>query len=242
MEDSVISVKNVTKTFQMKRNTKSSGTGKSIFKKEEENLHVVLDNVSFDVFKGEALGIIGLNGCGKTTLLRLISGIYCPNSGTIKVEGIISPLLQIGTGFQNNLVARENIVTYGLLLGLSKEEIEGKIEKIIDFAELNNFENVKLKDYSAGMRARLGFSTALQINPDILLVDEILAVGDESFRNKSFEAFTSFKKQNKTILFTTHNLNMISQLSDRVLLLDKGKIAMIGQPNDVIEHYRKIIT
>ena len=242
MQESVISVKNVTKSFRIQENIQTyKSVPKSIFRKEDKNYHVVLEDISFEVSKGDTIGIIGLNGCGKTTLLKLISSIYLPNSGTIDVRGKISPLLQIGTGFQNDLGARDNIIIYGRLLGLTNKEIKGKIEKIIDFAELHNYKDLKLKNYSAGMRARLGFSTALQINPDILLVDEILSVGDESFRRKSFAAFTSFKNDNKTILFTTHNMNFISKLSDRVLLLDKGRVVMMAKPSEVIPYYQKKI-
>jgi len=171
----------------------------------------------------------------------LISGIYPPDSGSINVIGQLAPLLQIGTGFNNDLDAEENIIMYGMLLGLTKFEIKAKINKIIEFAELEKFRNMKLKDFSTGMRARLGFSTALEINPDILLVDEVLSVGDAIFREKSFQAFLSFKKNHKTIVYTTHNLKMVSELSDRVILIDHGKIVKIGKPNEVIPVYQEII-
>jgi len=184
---------------------------------------------------------LGPNGSGKTTLLRIISEIYKQDSGKININGRVAPLLQIGTGFNPEFDATDNIRIYGMLLGFSKQEINAKISKIIEFAELEEFTNMKLKNYSVGMRARLGFSTALQVNPDILLVDEVLAVGDEAFRKKSFDEFINFKKENKTIVFTTHNLNWVLQFADRAVLLLKGKIIKIGHPEEVISKYKEIL-
>ena len=240
MSDKVIEVKNVRKTF-----LKSKGNGIFDLLKNRSNYKnnklVALNDISFSVSKGEMLGVIGLNGSGKTTLLRIISGIYIPDSGTVTVQGKIAPLLQIGTGFQNEYVAKENITMYGLLMGLTKSEIEAKIDDIIEYAELKEFSNMKLKHYSAGMRSKLAFSTALQINPDILLVDEILAVGDAAFREKSFNSFLSFKKNRKTIIYSTHNLSMIPKLCDKVLLLNKGNLISIGEPEEVLRTYKEII-
>lgn len=199
-----------------------------------------LNEISLTVKKGEILGIIGRNGSGKTTLLRIIAGIYKPDSGKVKVNGKLSPLLQLGIGFHGNLVARENIVMNGMLLGLSKSEIQGKVDNILEFAGLQHFSELKLKQYSSGMRARLAFSTAMQVDADILLVDEILAVGDKEFAEKSWKTFLSFKQNNKTILHTTHNLPKAMEFSDRLLLLDKGKIVMIGEPKEVIKKYDEI--
>lgn len=240
--ESVIKVENVTKTFKINKKRRLNQILKITNKQDPNNYRIVaLDKISFTINKGETIGLIGLNGSGKTTLLRLISGIYPPDSGSINVIGQLAPLLQIGTGFNNDLDAEENIIMYGMLLGLTKFEIKAKINKIIEFAELEKFRNMKLKDFSTGMRARLGFSTALEINPDILLVDEVLSVGDAIFREKSFQAFLSFKKNHKTIVYTTHNLKMVSELSDRVILIDHGKIVKIGKPNEVIPVYQEII-
>jgi len=237
MEDErAITVEKVSKYF--KKNAEKTFVSK--IKKGETNseILVALENLNFHVNKGEMFGIIGLNGSGKTTLLRAIAGIYQPDKGEIKVKGKIAPLLQIGAGFYNELTARDNIIMYGMLLGL-KNEIKDKIKTILKFAELEEYTEMKLKYYSSGMRARLGFSTALQIDPDILLVDEVLSVGDISFREKSFNAFLDFKKKKKTILYCSHNLSMLSRLCDRVLLLEKGKMIMIGKPEEVISLYRK---
>jgi len=202
---------------------------------------VGLKNVSFNVLEGEMLGIIGLNGSGKTTLLRTIAGIYNPDTGSVHVKGRLAPILQIGIGFRDELNAKENIILLGMLMGFSKTEIIHKMDSILEYAELEDFADMKLRQFSAGMRARLSFSVALQVDPDILLIDEVLSVGDLVFREKSFDSFLSFKKNKKTIVYTTHNLNMISELSDRVLLLHHGKNVMIGKPDEVIEKYKEII-
>jgi ABC-type polysaccharide/polyol phosphate transport system ATPase subunit len=207
----------------------------------KSNQFTALNDVSFSAYEGELLGIIGLNGSGKTTLLRTLSGIYPPDLGNITINGKLAPLLQIGTGFHSEYAATENILMYGMLMGMSKSEIENKIDKIIEFAELEDHVDMQLKHYSSGMRSRLGFSTALEINPDILLVDEILSVGDASFREKSFKSFMSFKEQGKTILYTTHSLSLIPKLCDRVVLLDHGNLVLIGSPSDVLSEYKEIV-
>jgi len=190
LESVAIELQNVSKAF----NINQKGLSNIFDSKNKENQFVALDNISFTILKGETVGLMGLNGSGKTTLLRIISSIYSPDSGSIKVNGNIAPLLQIGTGFNPEFSAAENILQYGMLLGFSKSEIKAKIDGIIKFAELEKFKNLQLKHYSTGMRAKLGFATALQVDPDILLVDEVLSVGDEAFREKSFQAFLEFKK------------------------------------------------
>ena len=235
-EEFAIILENVSKSFR--RNAEKTFFSK--IKKNEGNSEflVALDKINFQVKKGEMFGMIGYNGSGKTTLLRTIAGIYQPDVGKITTNGKIAPLLQIGAGFYNELTARDNIIMYGMLLGL-KNEIKDRVDQILKFADLEEYKEMKLKYYSSGMRARLGFSTALQIDPDILLVDEVLSVGDISFREKSFDAFLDFKKKGKTILYCSHNLTMLSQLCDRVLLLEKGKMIMIDKPEKVITEYRK---
>jgi len=237
IEENSITVKNVTKIFKL---SNIRGIHKYIGQNENLGHLKALDNVSFEVPKGEIIGILGLNGSGKTTLLRIIGGIYKPDSGNIIVNGRVAPLLHLGSGFQGELNAKENIIMYGLLLGLQKSEISSKVSDIIEFSELQKFSGMQLKHYSAGMRARLGFSTAMQVDPDILLIDEVLSVGDKIFQKKSFELFLNFKKNRKTILFTSHNLELLSKLSDKVLLLDKGKIISIGDPAEIILKYKEI--
>lgn len=230
MNTTAVVLKNITKQFRIKSN-KNSG---------DSDILIALKDISFEVQKGQTVGIIGLNGSGKTTLLRVISGIYPPDSGEVRVNGRIAPLLQIGIGFNNELDAIENIIVYGMLLGFTKSEISKKINDIIEFAELEKFRNMKLKQFSAGMRVRLAFSTALQVDPDILLVDEVLSVGDILFRKKSYDSFISFKNKNKTIIFTSHNLDMIATLSDHVILINKGEILMQGKPNEVIQKFKEL--
>lgn len=239
MEDIVISVNKVSKIFKL---DKPLGVSKIVNQSSNNQNKILeaLNEITFTVHKGEVLGIIGLNGSGKTTLLRIIAGVYKPTSGYVEVNGRLSPLLQLGTGFQGDLDARDNIIMNGMLLGISKSDITKKVENIIQYAELEKFVNMKLKHYSTGMKARLAFATAMQIDPDILLVDEVLAVGDKDFQKKSYETFLSFRKNKKTILHATHNLDKLSEFSDRVLLLDKGKIVIIGNPDEVIRKYHDV--
>jgi len=186
MENPAVIVNQISKTFKI---NKHSGISQLFRKRSISNQKtlVALDNISFTVNRGEILGIIGLNGSGKTTLLRTIAGVYKPDSGSIRINGSLSPLMQLGAGFQRDLAARENIIMNGMLLGISKSEIEQKVDSILEYAELEKFSNMKLKHYSTGMRARLAFATSMQIDPDILLIDEIQAVGDKNFKKKSLD-------------------------------------------------------
>ena len=240
MDESIL-VKNVTKIFSLSKPLagKIKAEFNGGFTRKNRQI-IALDDVSFTVSKGEVLGIMGLNGSGKTTLLRVLSGIYLPDRGSVQVKGKLAPLLQLGTGFHKQLVASENIIMYGMLLGFSKEEITKRVPKIIEFAELEKFSSMELKQYSSGMRTRLAFATAFQINPDILLLDETLSVGDMKFRAKSFDAILSLKENNKTIVFTSHSLNMISKICDRALILQNGKLIGIGSTEAMIEKYKEM--
>jgi len=240
VEESFI-VKNVTKIFNLSKPLadKIKVEGNRGFRRKNRQI-IALDNISFTVSKGEVLGILGFNGSGKTTLLRVCAGIYLPDRGSVQVNGKLAPLLQLGTGFHKQLVASENIIMYGMLLGFSKAEIKKKVPKIIEFAELESFSSMPLKQYSSGMRARLSFATAFQIDPDILLLDEILSVGDMKFRTKSLDAILSLKKNNKTIIFTSHSLSMISKICDRALILQKGKLIGIGDTETMIKKYKEM--
>ncbi|HUS50585.1 MAG TPA: ABC transporter ATP-binding protein [Candidatus Paceibacterota bacterium] len=234
----VIEVKNLTKKFNL--NTK-----KNIFEKiasltTQKKQITALDNLSFSIKKGEVVGIIGYNGSGKTTLLQTIAGIYSPDSGTIKVSGSMAPVLQIGSGFNTELDATENIIIYGMLLGLSKKYIKSKIHLIMEYAEINEFSELKLKHFSAGMKSRLAVSTIFQLEPDILLLDEILAVGDFKFREKCFKTFISLKEKNRTILISTHALNLLPLFCDRVLLINKGKLVAFTSPNEAVKQFKDL--
>lgn len=243
VEDSqAIILKNISKTFRVFHEKRDSVFKyiTSIFdrKKSSDEL-VVLNDISFSVKKGEMLGIIGFNGSGKTTLLKIIAKIYTPDKGNVTTYGTVTPLLGIGTGFTGDLTARENIILNGIILGFTKKEITEKIDEIARFSELEKFLDTRLSNLSTGMYARLAFSTAIQVDPDILLVDEVLSVGDISFQEKSFRAIMDFKKRGKTIMFVSHAVDNVARLCDRVLWIHNGKIQEYGKPSEVVEKYKQ---
>lgn len=241
MDEISIDAKNISKQFTIyheRVSTVFEYLNSLLFRKKQSEKLDVLQDVSFQVKKGEMLGIIGFNGSGKTTLLKIIANIMMPDSGKISVSGKVIPFLELGTGFNGELTAQENIMLYGLLLGFSKKEIKKKIQEIIKFAELENFLDTKLKNFSSGMNVRLAFSTAIQVNPDVLLVDEVLSVGDISFQAKSFDKFKKFKEAKKTIIFVSHNLEQVREICDKVMWLHKGHIRSIGDPSKVIEEFK----
>lgn len=195
-------------------------------------------NVSFVVRRGETLGIIGRNGSGKTTLLKLIAGIYRPSTGCIRVRGTIAPLIELGTGMHAELTGRENILLNGLFLGYSKREMQQREHRIIEFCELGDFIDTPVKQYSSGMYMRLAFAVATEVDPDILVIDEILAVGDAPFQQKCFERLQRFRKSGKTTLLVSHSTQQILDCCDRVLLLDNGQVVAEGCPREAIERYQ----
>jgi lipopolysaccharide transport system ATP-binding protein len=200
-----------------------------------------LKDVSFTVERGETLGIIGENGSGKSTLLKILASVLWPDSGSVKVNGRVAPFLELGVGFQPELTARENVYLYGAIMGMKKGEIRRKYDNIFAFAELKKFENMKLKNFSTGMYMRLAFSTAIATDPDILLVDEVLAVGDEAFQRKCLEKFDEFKRNGKTIVFVSHNMDAVKNLCERAILLNNGKIASIGPTEKVVSDYFSLL-
>ncbi len=204
--------------------------------KPEEVIKAV-DGVSFEIEEGETFGIIGENGSGKSTLLKLIAGITQPTSGRIEVNGKVSALIELGAGFHPEISGRENIYINGIMLGLTKKEIDEKFEEIVKFAELEEFIDLPVKVYSSGMYMRLGFSVAINVDPDILLVDEVLAVGDASFVGKCLEKIAEFKKKGKTIVFVSHSLDLVQKICNRAAWMKKGKIVMIGEPKQVVDKY-----
>src|SRR5438067_2158801 len=183
-----------------------------------------LKHVSFQVAEGEMVGIIGRNGSGKSTLLKIIAGVYIPTSGEVAVNGSIAPLIELGAGFHHELTGRENILLNGLLLGLTKRQVKEREERILEFAELGDFIDSPVKQYSSGMYMRLAFSVAIEVDPDILIIYEILAVGDASFREKCYERLRNFRDRGKTIVLVSHDVNMIKLFCDRVLLINKGEL------------------
>ena len=196
-----------------------------------------LDNINFTVEEGEALGIIGENGSGKSTLLKIIANILRPTKGTVKVHKRITPFLELGVGFQPNFTAAENVKTYASIMGISKSEIEPKLDDVLEFAGLEKFRDTKLKNFSSGMQVRLAFSTAIQTNPEILLMDEVLAVGDMEFQQKCIDVLNQYRKEGVTIVFVSHDLGAVRRFCDRTLLLHKGTQVALGNTGDVIDKY-----
>jgi len=197
-----------------------------------------VSNVSITIRKGEMLGLIGRNGSGKSTLLKMIAGVYRPTHGSIHVEGSIAPLIELGAGMHAELTGRENIMLNGLLMGYSKRQMREREQRIIDFADIGEFINVPVKQYSTGMYMRLAFSVATEVDPDVLVIDEILAVGDYAFQQRCFERLEAFRASGKTILLVTHSVEQVVKLCDRCLLLEKGKLIFDGDPEVAAALYR----
>ena len=197
-----------------------------------------LENISVSIAKGEVFGIIGLNGSGKSTLLKIICGIYKPTKGRAKANGTISPLIELGAGFEDELTARENIFLNGSILGYSKKFMQGVFDEIVEFSELQEFIDVPIKNFSSGMRARLGFAIATVIKPDILIIDEILAVGDFKFQEKSEKRIIELFDGDTTVILVSHSLTQIERLCTRVLWLQDGKEVMCGPTREVCDAYR----
>ena len=202
---------------------------------------LALDDISFSIKYGETFGIIGPNGSGKSTLLKLISNIIQPNSGKINIDGTVSALLELGAGFHTDLTGRENIYINSAILGMKKREVDKRFDQIVRFSELEKFIDTPVKNYSSGMYMRLGFSIAINVDPDILLVDEVLAVGDQSFQAKCYKAIYDIMKRGKTIIIVSHDLETISDLCSRVAFLKEGKIVDLGNPIRVVSQYRAYV-
>lgn len=199
-----------------------------------------LKGITLKVRKGESVGIIGHNGAGKSTLLKVIAGVLKPSQGSVTACGMIAPLIELGAGFDPELTGKENIYLNASILGFSRKEIDSKLSAIVDFAELDEFIHCPLKTYSSGMVSRLGFSIATEVNPDILIVDEVLAVGDEQFKRKSKDRILGFKEKGVSILLVSHSMEDVKTLCDKVLLLDHGTSKMYGDPDTVIDEYLAI--
>ena len=205
-------------------------------KKKKEEFWALRD-ISFSVKKGEVVGLIGSNGAGKSTLLKVVSGVMKPTKGKVTVNGVISPMIELGAGFDSELTARENIFLNGAILGYSKEFLESKFEEIVEFSELRDFLDVPVKNFSSGMTAKLAFSIATIVNPEILIVDEILSVGDIKFQEKSKNKMLEMIKGGTTVLYVSHSLESIKQLCDRVIWLEHGKIIKIGDTDKICKEY-----
>lgn len=200
-----------------------------------------LRNVSFEVKSGEAFGIIGKNGSGKSTLLKILAQVLYPDGGSVIMNGKVASFLELGVGFQPELTARENVFIYSSILGMGRKQVEKVYEDIFDFAELKKFENMKLKKFSSGMYLRLAFSTAVYAVPDILIIDEVLAVGDEAFKKKCHDRMNQFRKDGKTIIFVSHNMVQVKELCQRSVLLNEGSIIDMGDTEKVVDHYMELL-
>ena len=241
-EEVAIKVSHVSKIYKLydrnrDRLKEALHLGKNIHCRE----HFALDDVSFDVFRGETVGIIGTNGSGKSTILKIITGVLNQSAGDLEIKGRISALLELGAGFNMEFTGIENIYLNGTMLGFSEKEIDDKLESILEFADIGDFVYQKVKTYSSGMFVRLAFAVAINIDPEILIVDEALSVGDVFFQNKCYRKFEDFKKQGKTILFVSHDLGSISKYCDRVILLERGHKIGEGEPKEIIDMYKKVL-
>ncbi len=239
-----ISVNNVSKFFKLPHEKNSSikswVTGSLKRRNKGYEVQHALQNVSFDIKKGEFFGIVGRNGSGKSTLLKILAGIYQPTSGNIKTHGRLVPFIELGVGFNPELSGRENVYLNGALLGFTRKEIDTMYDEIVEFAELEKFMDQKLKNYSSGMQVRLAFSVATHAEADILLVDEVLAVGDADFQRKCFNYFKLLKNQGKTVVFVSHDMNAVREYCDRAVLIEKSKIIVEGNVGKVASSYTRM--
>lgn len=238
--ESIIEVNNVSMEFFLP-NEKVDNLKEFVIRlikgKMEKKKHKVLDNISFSVSKGESIGLIGHNGAGKSTLLKILTGIIKPTEGNVLVKGIVAPLLNLGAGFDYEATAKENVYLNGAILGYSKREIEHKYKEIVDFAELHDHMNMPLKNFSSGMVARLGFAIAIDVNPDILLVDEILSVGDENFKKKCAAKIAELQSKGVTFVIVSHNMAQIKNLCQKAVWIEDSHMRAFGDSKEICDQY-----
>ena len=240
--DVAIRVENVSKLYKLyDRNRDRVKEALGFSKKKRYKEHYALHNVSFDVKRGEAVGLIGTNGAGKSTILKIITGVLNPTEGQVVIDGRISALLELGAGFNGEYTGIENVYLNGTMLGFSREEIDAKLQDILDFADIGDFVNQPVRTYSSGMFVRLAFAVAINIDPEILIVDEALSVGDVFFQAKCYKKFEEFKEQGKTLVFVSHDLSSVKKYCDRVVLLDHGVKKAEGSPNEMVDLYKKLL-
>jgi ABC-2 type transport system ATP-binding protein len=242
-DDVAVQINSVSKSFKLPHEKKTSV--KSIFTdlfspKGKATKQQALKNINFEIKKGEFFGIVGRNGSGKSTLLKIIAGIYQPTKGTVQVNGKLVPFIELGVGFNPELTGRENVYLNGAILGFSNKKIDENYSKIVEFAELEEFMDQKLKNYSSGMQVRLAFACATMAEAEVLLVDEVLAVGDTDFQKKCFNFFKHLKKIKKTVVFVTHDMNAVREYCDRAVLINDSKLEVIGSPSEVSNSYSKL--
>lgn len=245
MDDFAIKADNVSKVFKLPREKQTSVKSAfvNVFRKNKGyELQKALNDVSFEVKKGEFFGIVGRNGSGKSTLLKLLAGIYTPTKGEVHVRGSLTPFIELGVGFNPELTGRENVYLNGALLGFNRKEMRAMYKDIVEFAELERFMDQKLKNYSSGMQVRLAFSIAIRAQSDILLIDEVLAVGDTNFQKKCFDVFKNIKKSGRTVVFVTHDMGTMQTYCDRAMLLNDGVEDMVGTPREIGRRYELLNT
>ncbi|HEY8999553.1 MAG TPA: ABC transporter ATP-binding protein [Candidatus Saccharimonadales bacterium] len=239
-----VHIDNVSKNFKLPHEKSSTlkSTLVNFWRRDKgyETQHV-LEDISFDIYKGEFFGIVGRNGSGKSTLLKLIAEIYSTSKGSITINGKLTPFIELGVGFNPELTGRENVYLNGALLGFNHKEVDAMYNDIVDFAEIPKFMDQKLKNYSSGMQVRLAFSIAIRANSDILLIDEVLAVGDLPFQQKCFETFKDIKRSGKTVIFVSHDLGAVESFCDRAVVINNGKMRGIGQTREMIHKYGSIL-
>lgn len=239
-DDIAIKVDDVTKTFKLPhdKNTSIKSAVLNFYKtKKSFERQIALSNISFDIKKGEFFGIVGKNGSGKSTLLKILAGIYAPNEGSVHINGKLTPFIELGVGFSPELTGRENVFLNGALLGFSRDEMEAMYDSIVDFAEIRRFMDQKLKNYSSGMQVRLAFAIAIRAESEILLIDEVLAVGDAAFQKKCYDYFYKIKKEHRTVIFVTHDMSAVQTYCDRALMIQNSKVVAIGTPRDIALQY-----
>lgn len=242
MSDIAIKVDDISKLYKLyDRPSDRFKEALGLSRKKKYTEHYALRNVSFDIQKGETVGIIGTNGAGKSTILKIITGVLNPSEGKVVINGRISALLELGAGFNMEYTGIENVYLNGTMIGFTKEEIDEKLDDILKFADIGDFVNQPVKTYSSGMFVRLAFAVAINIEPEILIVDEALSVGDVFFQAKCYKKFEEFKREGKTIVFVSHDLGSIAKYCDRVVLLNKGKKLSEGEPKPIIDMYKKVL-
>ncbi len=243
MSDIVLRVENVGMKFNLSKEKHDSVKEYFIALMKKQliyNEFWALTDVSFELEKGDRIGILGLNGAGKSTLLKVIAGVFKPSTGSVERKGILAPLIELGAGFDPQYTGLENIYLYGACLGYSHKFIDEKLDEIIDFSELRDFIDVPLKNYSSGMKARLGFAIATIVEPDMLILDEVLSVGDAKFRKKSEDRLMKLMDKGVTVLFVSHSIEQVQKICNKALILEKGKVVQSGDVNTVTATYEKM--
>ncbi len=241
--DILIEVDHVSKEFKLphdRTNSIKSAVINFYKRNKSYDIQKALNNVSFNIKKGEFFGIVGRNGSGKSTLLKILAGIYLPTNGSINVKGKLTPFIELGVGFNPELTGRENVFLNGALLGFSRKEMTVMYDDIVEFAEIERFMDQKLKNYSSGMQVRLAFSIAIRVQGDILLLDEVLAVGDSAFQKKCEDYFDNVKLKKQTVVLVTHSMASIKKYCDRALILDNGEVKLCGSPKSIIKIYDQL--